>query len=122
MSTKAYELRTQTKQQLIEKLKDLKEELASLKVQKSSNGNAPKLAKIGEVKKSIARVLTVMSQAQRDNLRVLFKTKKYLPLDLRTKQTRAIRRRLTPEEASKKTLRQIKKDRHFPKRKYAVKA
>lgn len=46
-------------------------------------------------RKSIARVLTVMNQKQRTNLRELYKGKKYLPLDLRPKQTRAIRRRLT---------------------------
>ena len=46
-------------------------------------------------RKSIARVLTVMNQKQRSNLRELYKGKKHLPLDLRPKQTRAIRRRLT---------------------------
>ena len=47
------------------------------------------------VRKSIARVLTVMNQKQRQNLREFYKNKKYLPLDLRPKKTRAIRRRLT---------------------------
>lgn len=46
------------------------------------------------VRKSIARVLTVTNQKQRQNLREFYKSKKYLPLDLRKKQTRAIRRRL----------------------------
>jgi large subunit ribosomal protein L35e len=63
-----------------------------------------------------------MSHNNRDNLQVFYKGKKYLPLDLRVKKTRAIRRRLTAHEAGKKTLRQIKKDTHFPQRKYAVKA
>jgi large subunit ribosomal protein L35e len=40
-------------------------------------------------------VLTVTNQKQRQNLREFYKKKKYLPLDLRTKRTRAIRRRLT---------------------------
>lgn len=48
------------------------------------------------VRKSIARVLTVTNQKQRQNLRELYKNKKYKPLDLRVKKTRAIRRRLTP--------------------------
>ena len=48
------------------------------------------------VRKSIARVLTVTNQKQRQNLREFYKNKKYLPLDLRAKKTRAIRRRLTP--------------------------
>ena len=47
------------------------------------------------VRKSIARVLTVMNQKARQNLRELYKKKKYSPLDLRPKKTRAIRRRLT---------------------------
>lgn len=47
------------------------------------------------VRKSIARVLTVMNQKQRQNLREYYKNKKYIPLDLRPKKTRAIRRRLT---------------------------
>ena len=36
-----------------------------------------------------------MNQKQRQNLREFYKNKKYLPLDLRAKKTRAIRRRLT---------------------------
>jgi hypothetical protein len=47
------------------------------------------------VRKSIARVLTVMNQKARQNLREYYKDKKYLPLDLRAKKTRAIRRRLS---------------------------
>jgi hypothetical protein len=47
------------------------------------------------VRKSIARVLTVTNQKARQNLREYYKDKKYLPLDLRPKKTRAIRRRLT---------------------------
>lgn len=45
-----------------------------------------------------------------------------MPKDLRAKKTRAIRRRLTPEQAAKKTLRQQKRASNFPKRVYAVKA
>jgi large subunit ribosomal protein L35e len=37
-------------------------------------------------------------------------------------QTRAIRRRLSPSEAGKKTLKQTKKDKHFRQKVYAVKA
>ncbi len=46
MTVKAYELRNQTKAQLTEQLKDLKEELQTLKVQKVTGGNAPKMAKM----------------------------------------------------------------------------
>ena len=75
-----------------------------------------------EVRKSIARVNTVISQTQREQLRLYYKGKKYLPLDLRKKQTRAIRRRLTKFEKSQKTRREQLRRQHFPLRRYAVKA
>jgi large subunit ribosomal protein L35e len=68
-----------------------------LRVAKVTGGAASKLAKIGFVRKSIARVLTVYNQTQKDRLRQ-HKFGKYLPTDLREKKTRAIRRRLTPEQ------------------------
>lgn len=52
------------------------------------------------VRLSIAQVLTVISQKQKAALREAYKTKKYLPLDLRPKKTRAIRRRLTKHQVS----------------------
>ncbi|KAI9206390.1 ribosomal protein L35 [Polychytrium aggregatum] len=119
---KAYELRNKTKAELTQELDSLKKELSSLRVQKVAGGAASKLAKISETRKAIARVLTVITQTQREQLRLFYKNKKHLPLDLRTKKTRAIRRRLTKFEATRKTVRQIKKETHFPLRKYAVKA
>jgi large subunit ribosomal protein L35e len=74
-----------------------------------------------DVRKSIARVLTVINANQRSQLRLFYKNKKYLPLDLRPRLTRALRRRLTKHEATLKTERQRKKEIHFPQRKYAVK-
>ena len=71
------------------------------------------------VRKSIAQVLTVYNQRQKAKLR-LHSWKKYAPLDLRAKKTRAIRRRLTKEQKSKKTVKQLKKLKHFPQRKYAL--
>lgn len=50
------------------------------------------------VRLSIAQVLTVISQKQKAALREVYKNKKYLPLDLRPKKTRAIRRRLTKNQ------------------------
>jgi ribosomal protein L29 len=92
---------------------ELKNELLTLRVQKIAGGSASKLTKMcvpwsntvsnsdlllyssNTVRKSIARVLTVMNQKARQNLREYYKDKKYLPLDLRAKKTRAIRRRLS---------------------------
>jgi large subunit ribosomal protein L35e len=50
------------------------------------------------VRLSIAQVLTVISQKQKAVLREAYKNKKFLPLDLRPKKTRAIRRRLTKHQ------------------------
>ncbi|KDQ64501.1 hypothetical protein JAAARDRAFT_28131 [Jaapia argillacea MUCL 33604] len=119
---KAYELQSKSKTDLTKQLTELKNELLQLRVQKVVGGSAAKLTKINTVRKSIARVLTVMNHKARQNLREFYKDKKYLPLDLRAKRTRAIRRRLTKHEKSLKTEKQHKKDIHFPIRKYAVKA
>lgn len=59
--------------------------------------------------------------AQTD-LKKAYRKRHYKPLDLRIKKTRAIRRRLTVPESTKKTERQRKRELYFPKRKYAVKA
>eukprot|EP00891_Asterochloris_glomerata_P009997 jgi/Astpho2/9997/fgenesh1_pm.00153_%23_10_t len=119
---KAHELRAKNKADLQGQLKDLKQELGALRVAKVTGGAPNKLSKIKVVRKSIARVLTVLSHKQRDALREVYANKKYKPLDLRPKKTRAIRKRLTKHQASLKTERQQKKDRAFPLRKYAVKA
>ena len=74
------------------------------------------------VRKSIARVLTVINQTQKAQLRAFYKDKDLMPLDLRFKKTRAIRKGLTKEQKALKTLKQQKKDKHFPLRKFAVKA
>merc|ERR1711915_465283 len=118
---KAHELRGKKKDELVKQLDDMKQELSQLRVAKVTGGAASKLSKIKLVRKSIARVLTVISQTQRENLRKYYRSKKYKPLDLRAKKTRAMRRALTKHEASRKTLKQQKKETHFPLRKYAVK-
>ena len=129
------------------------------------------------VRKSIARVLTVINQTQKQQLRIFYTDKvrepprrlaaaggpgrrpspgatavtlsphpraargrppppaprrspprppaapqDHIPLDLRKKQTRAIRHSLTKAEKAMKTQKQAKKLKHFPQRKYAVKA
>ncbi|CAH1757642.1 13485_t:CDS:2 [Entrophospora sp. SA101] len=115
---KAYKIRNSAKEELTKQLGDLKEELSSLKVQKIAGGAASNR----EVRKSIARVNTVISQTQRAQIRLYYKGKKYKPLDFRPKKTRAIRRKLTKNEASKKTRRAHVKAIHFPQRKFAIKA
>ncbi|MCJ1223609.1 60S ribosomal protein L35 [Toensbergia leucococca] len=111
-----------SKEDLKKQLEDLKTELGQLRVQKIAGGAASKLTKIHDLRKSVARVLTVINANQRSQLRIFYKTKKYLPLDLRSKKTRAIRRRLSKHEAGIVSEKQKKKQIHFPQRKYAVKA
>jgi large subunit ribosomal protein L35e len=131
---------------LKKQLDELKTELGQLRVQKIAGGASSKLTRMYEftgwlhtslnllnllltdflpshdLRKSIAKVLTVINANQRSQLRLFYKKKKYLPLDLRPKQTRAIRRRLTKKEAGLRTEKQKKRQMHFPMRKYAVKA
>ncbi|KAK5167951.1 60S ribosomal protein L35, L29 [Saxophila tyrrhenica] len=119
---KAAQLWGKNKEELKKQLDDLKQELVQLRTQKIAGGAQSKLTRIHDVRKSIARVLTVINTTQRQQLRIFYKGKKYIPLDLRPKQTRAMRRRLTKEEASRVTEKQKKRQRHFPQRNYAVKA
>ena len=75
-----------------------------------------------EVRKSVARVLTVINQTQKDNLRKFYKGKVRKPKDLRFKKTRAIRRELNRYEAGQKSAKQQARERAWPQRKFAVKA
>merc|ERR1712154_132297 len=122
VKVKCSDLRNKKKEELTKQLEDLKTELASLKVAKVTGGAASKLSKIRVVRKSIARVYIVMHQKQKENLRKLYRSKKYKPLDLRPRLTRAMRKALTPHEKSLKTAKELKKMRAFPQRKFAVKA
>merc|ERR1712203_455795 len=104
------------------KLEELKNELATLKVAKVTGGAASKLSKIRIVRKNIARGDIVMHQKQKENLRKFYKGKKYIPLDLRVKKTRAMRKALPSHESSLKTQKEIQANRRFPQRQFAVKA
>ncbi|KAF3909859.1 hypothetical protein ABW21_db0205601 [Orbilia brochopaga] len=118
---KSAQLWNKSKADLAKQLDELRTELAALRVQKIAGGASSKLTKIHDVRKSIARVMTVLNATQRHQLRLFYQKKKYIPLDLRSKQTRAIRRRLTQHELSQKTDKQKKKEKHFPQRIYAIK-
>ncbi|KAB8069086.1 ribosomal L29 protein-domain-containing protein [Aspergillus leporis] len=119
---KAGQLWGKSKDDLTKQLDELKLELSQLRVQKIAGGASSKTLRIHDVRKSIARVNTIINANQRAQLRLFYKNKKYLPLDLRPKLTRDLRRRLTKHESTVKTERQRKREIHFPQRKYAVKA
>merc|ERR1712147_534083 len=118
---KAKDLRGKTKEDLLKQLDELKNELQTLRVAKVTGGAAAKLAKIYTVRKSVARVLTVINQKQKENLRRLYRSRTHKPKDLRLKKTRAIRRALTPYEKSLKSKKEQRKMRLYPMHKYAVK-
>jgi len=120
--TRAHELVSSSKSDLQTKLQELKQELLNLRVAKITGGNSSKLVKIAGVRRSIARVLTVINSKQRQSLREFYKKKAFLPLDLRPKKTRAIQKRLTKHEANLVSEKQRKRQVHFPKRAYAIKA
>ncbi|KAE9578824.1 60S ribosomal protein L35 [Colletotrichum fructicola] len=118
---KASQLWNKNKDELTKQLGELKTELGQLRIQKIASSGS-KLNKIHDIRKSIARVLTVINAKQRAQLRLFYKNKKYAPLDLRAKQTRAIRRRLSAADAALVTEKAKKRTVHFPQRKFAVKA
>lgn len=95
------------------------------------------------MRRSVARVLTLINISKRNtviaNLRkrtsvsqgvdgqnitasrdVKILKSKHIPFDLRSKKTRAIRRRLTKFQAKKLTSSALKRTRNFPKRTFAV--
>ena len=176
------ELRTKSKADLQAQLKELKTELAALRVAKVTGGAPNKLSKIHLVRLGIAQINTVISQNQKKALREAYKDKvrhqkdntrlpllflaadvcvcvcrcvpergktltnrsctrifihmraycvsrvsvhrvqTLLPLDLRPKKTRAIRRALTPAQKAMVTVKEAKRKQNFPQRKFAIKA
>jgi large subunit ribosomal protein L35e len=119
---KAYEIREKTKDELLALLDANRKELSDLKVAKVTGGAASKIAKIKSVRKNIARILTVHNQQQKEGLRKAAAGSKYISKDLRMKKTRAMRRALTKAQMNAKTLKQQKKEKAFPVRRFAVKA
>lgn len=67
-------------------------------------------------------VIKVFSCSVTESWFVLLQSKKYKPLDLRPKKTRALRRRLNKHEESLRTKKQQRKDLLYSIRKFAVKA
>ncbi|XP_067940781.1 large ribosomal subunit protein uL29-like [Watersipora subatra] len=121
VKVKTRDLRGKGKSDLIKQVNDLKQELSVLRVAKVTGGAANKLSKIKLVRKSIARVLTVINQTQKLNIRKFYRGKAYKPKDIRMKKTRAMRRQLTKKELGIKTEKTMRKERAFPPRRYAVK-
>jgi large subunit ribosomal protein L35e len=106
---KAHNLRKFDDDKLVDELNKFRKELQDLRVSKVSSQPQVKLTKIRQVRKSIAKALTVLSEKRIDAAREENKKKRYTPKDLRLKKTRAWRRKLTKFEEKKLTLRAQKK-------------
>ncbi|KAI9219986.1 60S ribosomal protein L35 [Blastocladiella britannica] len=117
---KTFELRGKDKAELSKQLDELRKELLTLRIKQRSGQSNAKPLEIRNVRRSIARTLTVINQQTKAAVREEYKGKKYLPTDLRAKKTRALRRALTPAEKKLKTVKAAKKLRHFPQRTFAV--
>ena len=143
VSAKQYREKNST--DLLNELKKLREELQKIRFTRSSGTAVSKLSKIKDLRKQIARILTIIREnrkaqvvkglrekvtkkenGEKDGKEEEIKTTiknlkmKHIPLDLRPKLTRAIRRRMTKFERKLVTLRQLKRKLNFPMRKFAV--
>ena len=141
----AKEYRKKNTADLLAELKKLREEIKKIRIKRSSGTAVEKLSKIKDLRKQIARILTIIRENKKaevvKNLRVKVTKKekedkegkeeeikttiknlkmKHIPLDLRPKLTRAMRRRMTKFERKLVTLRQLKRKLNFPMRKFAV--
>ena len=142
----AKEFRGKKNDELLGELKKLREELQKIRFTRSSGTAVAKLSKIKDLRKQIARILTVIREnkkldvvkslrervskkegnEEKDKKEEEVKTTiknlkmKHIPLDLRPKLTRAMRRRMTKFERKLVTLRQLKRKLNFPMRKFAV--
>lgn len=65
---KAYQLRNKTKSELVSQLGELKSELQTLRIAQVTGGAPARLSKIGGIRKSIARVLTVTNQITKNKV------------------------------------------------------
>ena len=140
--TSATEYRKKNNTELLADLKKLREELQTIRFTKVTGTAVSKLSKIKGLRKQIARILTIIRENKKQEVISKLLTKetkevvdgketsvsktiknlkmKHLPLDLRPKKTRAIRRKLTKFESKLLTLKLFKRKLSFPMRKFAV--
>ena len=141
-TTSAKEYRKKNTSDLLNDLKKLREDLQKIRFTKGTGTAVAKLTKIKELRKQIARILTIIRENRKEEVvkglreRVKKEEKdgkeeevkttiknlklKHIPLDLRPKLTRAMRRRMTKFERRLVTLRQLKRKLNFTMRKFAV--
>ena len=140
--TSAAEYRKKNTTELLADLKKLREELQTIRFTKVTGTAVSKLSKIKPLRKQIARILTIIRENKKSEVISKLLTKetkevvdgkestvsktiknlkmKHLPLDLRPKKTRALRRKMTKFESKLLTLKLFKRKLSFPVRKFAV--
>ena len=140
--TSTAEYRKKNTTELLADLKKLREELQTIRFTKVTGTAVSKLSKIKPLRKQIARILTIIRENKKSEVISKLLTKetkevvdgkestvsktiknlkmKHLPLDLRPKKTRALRRKMTKFESKLLTLKLFKRKLSFPMRKFAV--
>ena len=140
--TSINDYRKKNNTELLADLKKLREDLQNIRFTKVSGTAVAKLSKIKTLRRQIARVLTIIRENKKQDVIKKLTTKvtkekkdgkeeevtstiknlkmKHIPLDLRPKLTRAMRRRMTKFERKLVTLKQLKRKLNFPMRKFAV--
>ena len=140
--TSAAEYRKKNTTELLADLKKLREELQTIRFTKVTGTAVSKLSKIKPLRKQIARILTIIRENKKSEVISKLLTRetkeivdgkestvsktiknlkmKHLPLDLRPKKTRALRRKMTKFESKLLTLKLFKRKLSFPMRKFAV--
>ncbi len=68
----AFKLKTKTNEELLEILEEHKKELANLRTKKVVSGTQTSIAKIGVIRKAIARILTIINLKKRDAIKTAF--------------------------------------------------
>ena len=119
---RVFKLRNAADDELLKGLEEYKKELNNLRTLKITGGTSTKLGKIRVVRKAIAKYLTVINQRNRERVRESLKGKKYYPIDLRFKKTRALRRALSKRQQALRTAKQTKQANNLPLRKFALRA
>jgi large subunit ribosomal protein L35e len=72
----AFKLRSKTLEELREILEEHKTELSNLKVKKVVSGTQTSISQIGVIRKSIARILTIINLKKRDEIKSAFQNRK----------------------------------------------
>lgn len=107
---KARDMWSKPLEELSQMEEDLRLELMSLRVAQQVGGQPGRVNQIKKVRKSIARVLTVVTAKRRADAYELVKNDKYKPLDARSNRhlTKAMRQRLTKYERTRMSNKAIK--------------